>query len=165
VTFAARNSGDGTLAATTALTYTDLGAVSTVDPPLSATNNQTRIRYDAAGRIDGVAWGATALVVRTGLLGSNAQQQAISTNARLGTVVDQIASHPWQTASAVGAVASKYPLQMVSRMGSGAAVSIGFTPSVGVAVSSLSLYGSAFEAAYQHPDAVAVAAIVGEMCP
>lgn len=115
--------------------------------------------------IDGVAWGGTALVARTGLLGSNAQQQAISTNARLGTVLDQIASHPGQTASAVGAVASKYPLQMVSRIGSGVAISVGFTPYVGVPVSGLSAYGSAFKAAYNHPDAVAAAAIVGEMCP
>ncbi len=115
--------------------------------------------------IDGVAWGATALAARTGLLGSNAQQQAINTNARLGTVLNQIASHPGQTASAVGAVASKYPLQMISRLGSGVAVSAGFTPYVGVPVSGLAVYGSAFKAAYQHPDAVAAAAIVGEMCP
>ncbi|MBU0832117.1 MAG: hypothetical protein KKH33_07005 [Alphaproteobacteria bacterium] len=115
--------------------------------------------------IDGVAWGATALAARTGLLGSNAQQQAISTNARLGTVLNQIASHPGQTASAVGAVASKYPLQMISRLGSGVAVSAGFTPYVGVPVSGLAVYGSAFKAAYQHPDAVAAAAVVGEMCP
>ncbi len=89
----------------------------------------------------------------------------INTNAQLGTALNQIASHPGQTASAVGAVASKYPLQLASRFGSGVAVSVGFSPYVGVPVSGLAVYGSAFKAAYQHPDAVAAAAIVGEMCP
>jgi RHS repeat-associated protein len=114
--------------------------------------------------IDGVAWGGTALAARAGLLGDGARQQTIDTNGRLGNVLDQIGSHLLQTGTAVFAVGSKYPAQMLSRLGSGAAVSLGFSPAVGLPVSGLAIYGSAFKAAYQHPNAVAAAAIVGEMC-
>jgi len=116
--------------------------------------------------IGGVAWGSTALAARVGLLGGDAKQGALNTNSQLATVLTQIASHPGQTATAVGAVASKYPVQMMSRLGSGGAVGYFFSPYVGVPVSGLSVYGSAFKAAYQHPDVVAAAAIVGEeFCP
>jgi hypothetical protein len=114
--------------------------------------------------IQGVAWGGTALAARAGLLGERAQQQAMQTNARLGQVADQMASHPGQTARAVGAAASKYPLQAASRLASGAAVSLGYTPYVGLPISALSMYGTAFKNANQHPDAVAAAIIVGEYC-
>lgn len=124
----------------------------------------SQIADGVSSYIDGVAWGGTALAARAGLLGDGARQQAINTNARLGDVLGQIASHPGQTATAVGAAASKYPVQMLSRLGSGVAVSAGFTPYVGVPVSGLAVYGSAFKVAYQHPDTVAAAAVVGEMC-
>lgn len=76
--------------------------------------------------IDGVAWGGTALAARAGLLGDGMRQEAIDTNAQLRTALGQMASHPGQTAAAVAAVASKYPVQALSRLGSGAAVSVRF---------------------------------------
>ncbi|NLE46379.1 MAG: RHS repeat-associated core domain-containing protein, partial [Chloroflexi bacterium] len=116
--------------------------------------------------IDGVAWGGTALAARTGLLGDGMRQEAIDTNAQLGQAWDQMRSHPGQTTAAVAAVTSKYPLQALSRIGSGFAVSFGFSPVVGLPVSGLSGYGSAFKAANQHASAIAAAAIVGEqICP
>jgi RHS repeat-associated protein len=114
--------------------------------------------------IDGVAWGGTAIAAQLGLLGSSAQQQATTTNGQLGQVWNQIKSHPGQTISAVAAAASKYPFQVGARFGSGAAVGVVTGPYGGAAVSLLAGYGSAFKAAYQHPDAVAIAAIVGEQC-
>ncbi|MGH8027883.1 MAG: RHS repeat-associated core domain-containing protein, partial [Pseudoxanthomonas sp.] len=166
-------------------TYAYVGGnpISRIDPfglkdcPCSASFSQIREKLPSKGvlrqiadgvssYIDGVAWGGTALAARSGLLGDGARQEAINTNSQLGSVLGQMASHPGQTATAVGAVASKYPVQMVSRVGSGVAVSYVFTPYVGVPVSGLAVYGSAFKAAYQHPDVVAVAAIVGEdVCP
>lgn len=123
-----------------------------------------QIKDGVKSYIQGVAWGGTALAAGAGLLGERAQQQARQTNARLGQVGDQMASHPGQTARAMGAAALKYPLQVGSRLASGTAVSIGYTPYVGVPVSALSMYGTAFKNANQHPDAVAAAVIVGEYC-
>jgi hypothetical protein len=123
-----------------------------------------QVRDGVSSYIKGVAWGATALAARVGLLGGGAQQEARATNGRLGQVARQIGSHPGQTARAVGAAVSKYPLQVGSRIGSGAVVSIGATPYVGIAVTAISAYGTAFKAAKQHPDAVAAAIVVGEYC-
>jgi RHS repeat-associated protein len=114
--------------------------------------------------IQGVAWGATALAARAGLLGSGAQQQAINTNGQLGQVWGQIQSHPGRTASFVGAVASKYPVQLASRVGSGVVVTIAASPYVGLPVTGLAAYGTAFKEAYQHPGAVAAAVVVGQSC-
>lgn len=69
---------------------------------------------------------------------------------------------PGQTATAVSAVASKYPVQLLSRAASGFGVSCIFSPAVGIPVSGIAVYGSSFRATYQHPHAVAAAAIVGE---
>lgn len=116
--------------------------------------------------IEGVAWGGTALAARAGLIGGNARQEAIQTNTQLGRVADLIFSHPGQTATAVAAVASKYPVQAASRLGSGVAVSYVFSPYVGIPVSGLAIYGTAFKTADQHADAVAAAVVVGEeICP
>ena len=116
--------------------------------------------------INGVAWGGTALAAQAGLLGDGMRQEAIDTNAQLGHAWDQMRSHPGQTTTAVAAVTSKYPLQALSRIGSGVAVSFGFSPVVGLPVSGLAGYGSAFKAANQHASAIATAAIVGEqICP
>jgi RHS repeat-associated protein len=123
-----------------------------------------QVRAGIRSYIQGVAWGGTALAARAGLLGERAQQEARQTNGQLRQVADQIASHPGQTIRAAGAAVLKYPLQVGSRLASGAAVSIGYTPYVGVPVSALSLYGTAFKNAKQHPDAVAAAIIVGEYC-
>ncbi len=112
--------------------------------------------------ITGVAWGAAALTGRDGWWGQGAQQEAISTHTQLNAVLFQVSSHPGQTATAVSAVASKYPVQLLSRAASGFGVSYIFSPAVGIPVSGLAVYGSSFRAAYQHPDAVAAAAIVGE---
>lgn len=123
-----------------------------------------QVRDGVASYINGVAWGATAVAAQLGLLGSSARQQATNTNAQLRNAGGQMASHPWQTAKALGAAVSKYPVQTASRFGMGVAVSVGFTPYAGLPVSALSMYGSGFKGAYQHPNAVAVAIVVGEMC-
>jgi uncharacterized protein RhaS with RHS repeats len=122
-----------------------------------------QIRDGVSSYIQGVAWGATALAASAGL-GPKAQQQASDTNRQLGKVMDQIASHPGQTLSFVGAVASKYPLQTASRLGSGVIVSVATDPAVGIPVSILAGYGSAFKEAYNHPNVVAAAVVVGQSC-
>ena len=124
----------------------------------------TQIGDGIKSYIEGVAWGGTALAADAGVLGERAQQQARDTNRQLRQVGRQIASHPGQTARAVGAAVTKYPLQFASRVGSGVVVSVGMSPYVGVPVTLLAGYGSAFKAANQHPDAVAAAVIVGEHC-
>ena len=111
--------------------------------------------------IDGVAWGATALAARSGVLGDGPQQEAIGTHSQLGGALEEILEHPRQTATVVAAVASKYPVQAASRFGSGLALSY-LSRGVGLPVSALAIYGSAFKAAYRHPNAVAAAALVGE---
>jgi hypothetical protein len=80
-----------------------------------------------------------------------------------GGIVGQIASHPEQTAMAVAAVASACHAKMLSRLGTGVAVSTGFSPYIGVPVSGLAIYGSAFKAAYQHPDALYVSALLKDL--
>ena len=112
--------------------------------------------------IDGVAWGGTALAARAGLLGAGPRQEAIDTHGSLGVALDLVKSNPGQTAIAVAAVGSKYPVQLGSRAGFGVAVGVGFSQHVGVAAGFLAFYGSAFKGAYQHPGAIAVAAIIGE---
>ncbi|HZG08228.1 MAG TPA: hypothetical protein VEZ70_04515, partial [Allosphingosinicella sp.] len=122
-----------------------------------------QLKDGIASYIDGFAWGVTAVAARAGLIGERARNQAADTNARLSVVYDQIRSHPGQTARTIYAAASKYPVQTFSRMGSGAAVSV-LNPYLGAAVTVTAVYGSAFKAAHQNPNAVAVAAVVGESC-
>jgi len=124
----------------------------------------TQLKDGVSSYIQGVAWGATALAARVGLLGSTAEQQAINTNAQLGQVLGQIASHPGQTASFVGAVVSKYPVQVAGRIGTGIALSAATTPYLGVPVTGLAAYGTAFKEAYQNPNVVAAAVVAGESC-
>lgn len=97
-----------------------------------------------------------------GSAGQNPLQQAIDTNAQMGVVWDQVRAHPQQSAIAVGAVASKYPVQTASRIAPGGAVSMIYSYPVGLSVSALAAYGSGFKAAHQNPQAVAAAAVVGE---
>jgi len=54
ITSVAKGAGDGSLTATTALTYTPLGDVATIDGPLSGTADTTTYRYDADRRRVGV---------------------------------------------------------------------------------------------------------------
>jgi hypothetical protein len=118
-----------------------------------------------ASYFNGVAWGGSALAARAGLLGEKAKQDARDTNGQLGSMFDAIKSHPGQTATAVAAVASKYPAQVVGRLGTGAAISYFFKPWTGIPATFVALYGTSFQEAYEHPDVVAVATIVGaEMC-
>jgi alkanesulfonate monooxygenase SsuD/methylene tetrahydromethanopterin reductase-like flavin-dependent oxidoreductase (luciferase family) len=123
-----------------------------------------QIKGSFSSYVKGVAWGVSALASRTGVLGDVAKEEAIETNGRLGEAWGQIKTHPGQTALAVGAAGSKYPLQFASRMGTGYAVSFGFTPYAGVPMTGVAMYGSAFEAAYEHPDVIAATAFVGELC-
>ncbi|HYG48316.1 MAG TPA: RHS repeat-associated core domain-containing protein, partial [Allosphingosinicella sp.] len=141
-----------------------VGSVGDIRSHLPSKGALAQIRDGVSSYRQGVAWGGTAIAARLGLLGPSARQEAIKGNSQLAQAGRQIASHPGQTARAVTAAASKYPLQLGSRLASGAAVSVVATPYGGVAVSLLSAYGSAFKAANQHPDAVAIAAIVGEHC-
>jgi RHS repeat-associated protein len=53
VTSVSKAAGDGSLTATSALTYTAMGDVATVDGPLSGTGDTTTYRYDAARRTVG----------------------------------------------------------------------------------------------------------------
>lgn len=140
------------------------GSVGEIRRNLPSKGVGAQIADGVSSYIQGVAWGATALATRAGLLGSGAQQQAINTNGQLGQVLGQIQSHPGQTASFVGAVVSKYPVQVASRIGSGVVVSVATSPYVGVPVTGLAAYGTAFKEAYQHPDVVAAAVIVGQSC-
>ncbi len=160
--------------------YVRGGPLGAVDPSglkdcecLSATFSQIRSQLPSKGvvgqvadgvssYITGVAWGGTALAAQAGLLGQNPLQQAIDTNAQMGVVWDQVRAHPQQSAIAVGAVASKYPVQTASRIASGGAVSMIYSYPVGLSVSALAAYGSGFKAAHQNPQAVAAAAVVGE---
>ena len=95
------------------------------------------------------------------------RQEAIDTNGQLVEAGKHMWSNSGQTATAVAAVASKYPVQTVIRAGSGLAVGAGFKSSrLTFSVSTLAAYGSAFKVANQHYDSIAVAAIVGEeLCP
>lgn len=122
----------------------------------------SQVSDGVASYIDGVAWGGTALAAQAGLLGQTPLREAFDTNAQLGVVRDQALSHPGQTAIAVGAVATKYPAQLISRGLSGSAVGYGFSLPVGASVSILAAYGSAFKGVHHNPQAVAAAAIVGE---
>lgn len=105
--------------------------------------------------VKGVGWGVSALASRAGLLGDVAKEEAMETNGRLGEAWGQIKAHPGQAALAVGAAVVKYPVQFASRMGTGAAVSYGFSPYAGIPSTAIAMYGSAFEAAYEHPDIIA----------
>lgn len=122
----------------------------------------SQVSDGVASYIDGVAWGGTALAAQAGLLGQTPLREAFDTNAQLGVVRDQALSHPGQTAIAVGAVATKYPAQLISRGLSGSAVGYGFSLPVGASVSILAAYGSAFKGVHRNPQAVAAAAVVGE---
>jgi hypothetical protein len=114
--------------------------------------------------IQGVAWGATALAARADALGPDAQQQAINTNTQLASVGDFAAANPGQTASAVGAVVSKYPFQVAARVATGATVSFNFSAYVGIPVTLLAIYGTAFQDAYQNPTVVAAISVAGAIC-
>jgi RHS repeat-associated protein len=112
--------------------------------------------------IQGVAWGGTALAAQSGILGDRALQEASSTHSQLGIALIQALSHPNQTGTAVAAVSSKYPLQVMSRAGAGIAVGTGFGGRVGGYASAAAFYGSMFKATYNNSEAIAAAGIVGE---
>ena len=117
-----------------------------------------------ASYIDGLAWGGTAIAARAGLIGDFAKQQAIGTNERLMTVGSQIAAHPSETATVVGGVLSKYPVQAGARIGTGYGLALATTPLLGVPTTMIAGYGSAFKEAYRHPSIVAVEVVVGSVC-
>lgn len=123
-----------------------------------------QIESGVSSYIQGVAWGATAVAASLGLLGPAAQQQAAATNSRLGEVASMAASNPGQTADVVFAAASKYPVQVATRAASGLIVSSGFGPEVGVSISLMSAYGTAFKNAYENPGVVGALILVGELC-
>jgi RHS repeat-associated protein len=112
--------------------------------------------------IQGVAWGGTALAAQSGILGDRALQEASSTHSQLGRALIQALSRPNQTGTAVAAVSSKYPLQVMSRAGAGIAVGTGFGGRVGGYASAAAFYGSMFKATYNNSEAIATAGIVGE---
>ena len=82
---------DGSLAATTSMTYDDVGNVQTIDGPLAGNVDITRYRYDAARRLVGVIGpdpdGAGPLKPRAQRFTYNLDGQR--TLAEVGTVTDQ----------------------------------------------------------------------------
>ncbi|MFS2108604.1 RHS repeat domain-containing protein [Sphingomonas sp. Sphisp140] len=83
--------GDGSLQATTSLTYTAAGDVSTADGPLPGADDTTRYYYDAArqslGSVGPDPDGSGALLRRAARIGYDAQGRA--TTVSVGTASDQ----------------------------------------------------------------------------
>ncbi len=118
--------------------------------------------------VEGVQWGGTAIAAQTGFLGDVERQRATRTNTDIGRALDQVTKNPQQAANVGAAVVSKYPYQVGSRLGVGISISKSASPYIGIPLSALAMYGSAFKAAYEHGgSANAIAgAIVGEaICP
>lgn len=90
-TSAATGAGDGSLTATTAMTWDAIGNRLTVDGPLAGADDTTRYRYDAARQLVGVVGpdpdGAGALKFRAGRAAYNADGQP--TLIERGTVTAQ----------------------------------------------------------------------------
>ena len=75
------------------------------------------------------------------------QQEAAATNPTIAT-----------------GYASKYPLQVASRLALGLAVSRFFTPQVGIPTTLVALYGNAFQAADQNIEGLVIGLTIGEVC-
>lgn len=114
--------------------------------------------------IRGVAYGGGAVLARTGLFGETDKQKVIAANGQLGGAARYVASHPGQAGNVVGAVASKYPLQVASRLGTGIATGAVTGGLPGIALGGLAAYGNAVEQAHQHPGIIAATAVAGEFC-
>lgn len=86
-----RASGDGSLSASSTITYDSHGNVSTVDGPLSGTADTTKYRYDAADQVVGLTSpdpdGAGSLVPRAVRLTYRSDGQV--SKEEFGTVTDQ----------------------------------------------------------------------------
>ena len=123
-----------------------------------------QIRDGVTTYLDGLAYGVTTTVARTGAFGPALKQEADALHVLVSESTDIALKNPGLAASIIVGYSSKYPYQAATRLGLGVAVSRFFSPQVGVPATVFAYYGNGIQAASQNLEGFLMALTVGEVC-